>query len=202
MRPGSHAAGDGSFRRSAGINLGKAVALVAVALVIGAVLLHRNGGSVNISAAGGSTTTVKKSRTTTTTTTTVETTTTVPPSRAPSSVKVLVANGTSVGGQAALYSNKLHATGYDTLASTNATAHVQATIVYYAPSFQSEAAAIALLLGVQASAVKPLPAQGQVPVANLQGANILVVIGPDLVKTGTGTTVTTRQVTTTSTTRH
>jgi hypothetical protein len=200
VRPGSHAAGDGSFGRSAGINVGKALALVAIAVVIGAVLLHRNPGSVNVSAAGETSTTAKKSKAAATTTTTapVEVTTTTQAVRAPSAVKVLVANGTSTSGLAGFYSNKLHGLGYDTLASTNTTVKVAASIVYYAPSFQPEALAIAKAIGAQASALKPMPVPSQVPVANINGANIVVILGPDLARVG-GTTATTRHVTTSST---
>jgi hypothetical protein len=184
VRPGSHAAGDGSFGRSAGINVGKAVALVAVALVIGWVLLRHNPSSTTVSAAGETSTTAKASKSKSTTTATTSSSpaaaTTTQPARPALTVKVLVANGTTVGGQAAFYSNKLHAAGYDTLASTNtfASARPPASIIYYAPNFQTEALAMAQLLGLQPSAVKPMPTQ--LPVANLQGANILVVIGPDL----------------------
>ena len=110
---------------------------------------------------------------------------------------MLVANGTSTSGLAGFYSNKLHGLGYDTLASTNATVKVVATVVYYGPSFQPEALAVARAIGVQVSAVKPLPAPGQVPVASTIGANVVVVLGPDLARTG-GTTATTRHVTTTT----
>jgi hypothetical protein len=197
VRPGSHAAGDGSFGRSAGIHVGKAVALVAIALAIGFVLLHRPPASVGVSPSGATATTVKakKGSTATTTTPPPASSPTTQPARPPTNVKVLVANGTTVGGQAGSYSNKLHGDGYDTLASTNtfASARPPASIIYYAPNFQVEAEVLAQLLGLQASAVKPMPAQ--LPVASLQGANILVVIGPDLAKPGT-----THQ--TTSTTKH
>jgi len=47
--------------------------------------------------------------------------------------------------------------------------------------------------------VKAMPAPGQLPVANLQGANILVLVGPDLVAAATSATTTTRPETTTTT---
>jgi LytR cell envelope-related transcriptional attenuator len=194
---GRQAPGEGSLRRSSGIHVARALALVAVAIVIGAVLLRRNGNSVAISAE--SSTTLSTSTATTTATTAAPATTTIPALRAPSAVKVLVANGTSIPGQAALQGNKLHGAGYDTLASTNTLAKVQGSVAYYGPGFQPEAVAIARLLGVPVGAVKALPAAGQLPVANLQGANILVVVGPDLVATAASGTTTTRPATTTTT---
>ena len=212
MRPGSHASGDGSFGRSAGTHAGKAIVLVAIAVLIGVFLLRRNGTPP---------VTVAVVPTTTTTTTTAVSPTTTPAAsgptsstvavRTPANVKVLVANGSSVAGLATRTSTKLHSAGYDTLASTNATVKALATVVYYAPSFQPEALVVARQLGVQVSAVKPLPAQGQVPVANLNGADVLVVAGPDLAgstASSGGTTATTRagvtsttKATTTTTTK-
>ena len=192
-----HTPGDGSARRSSGTHVGRALALVAVAIVIGAVLLRRNGNSVAISAE--SSTTLDTSTATTTATTAAPATTTIPALRAPSAVKVLVANGTAVPGQAALQGNKLHGAGYDTLASTNTVAKVQSSVAYYAPGFQPEAIAIARLLGVPGGAVKAMPATGQLPVANLQGANVLVLVGPDLVAAAASATTTTRPAATTAT---
>ena len=96
MRPGNHAAGDGSFGRSAGTNAGKAIALVAIAVLIGAVLLRHNGG-VQVSATGTKSTTTKKPAATAAPTTpgSVIATPTTVGVRSPSSVKVLVANGTT-----------------------------------------------------------------------------------------------------------
>jgi LytR cell envelope-related transcriptional attenuator len=204
VRPGNHAAGDGSFGRSAGINVGKALALVAVAVLIGGLLLRHNRGTVTVSAAGGTSTTAKPA-------TSASPTTNAPTSlpaavtptsqavRAPSTVKVLVANGTSVGGAATRFSDKLHTAGYDTLAATNTTARgITSTVVYYGPAFQKEAVALAQQLGVGVGAVQPMPVQP--PVATLNGANILVIVGQDLAGSG-GTTATTSHVTT-STTKH
>jgi hypothetical protein len=160
---------------------------------------------VTVAAAGGTSTTAKPAKGASTTTAPSTGSTAVTPTsqavRPPSSVKVLVANGTSVGGAATRFSDKLHTAGYNTLAATNTTARgVTATIVYYEPSFQKEAAAAAAQLGAPATAVQPMPAQP--PVASLNGANILVIVGQDLAGSSTGgtgaTTATTRHVTTTT----
>src|ERR1700724_2774497 len=108
MIPGNHAAGDGSFGRSAGTHAGKALALVAVAVLIGVLLLHRTGpGSVNVAVTRQPTTTAKSPggpRPSPGGPTTLPSATTTLPARAPQDVKVLVANGTSVAKRAARYS--------------------------------------------------------------------------------------------------
>ena len=200
MRPGQHAASDGSFGRSAGIQIGRAVGLIAVAAVIGIILLHHSGPSTTAVAAHGTTTTAPSHPTSTTATTP---TTTSAALRPPSSVKVLVANGTVAGGAsggsqhlAGEVSTTLHAQGYDTLAAVNANQNVTASIVYFQPGYQKEAAALAQSLALPASAVQAMPAQP--PVASLNGANILVVAGPDLSKSASSTTTTTAHATTTT----
>jgi hypothetical protein len=202
VRPGQHAASDGSFGRSAGTQIGRAVGLIAVAAVIGIILLHRSGPSSTTVAAHGTTTTAPSHPTTTGAT--PPTTSAAP--RAPSSVKVLVANGTVAGGAGAgsqhlagEVSTTLHAQGYDTLAAvnTNPPQNVTASIVYFQPGYEREAAALAQSLALPASAVQAMPAQP--PVASLNGANILVVAGPDLARSAGSTTTTTAAHATTTT---
>jgi hypothetical protein len=200
VRPGQHAASDGSFGRSAGIQVGRAVGLIAVAAVIGIILLHHNGSSATPVATHGSTTTTTSHPSSTTGTTP----TTAGAPRPPASVKVLVANGTVAGGAGASsqhlageVSTTLHGQGYDTLAAVNTTPpqNVTASIVYFQPGYEREAAALAASLGLAASAVQSMPAQP--PVQSLNGANILVVAGPDLARSAASTTTTTAHTTTT-----
>jgi hypothetical protein len=189
VRPGQHAASDGSFGRSAGIQVGRAVALVAVAVLVGVILLHHNktpSGATTVAARPTTTTTVHGHPSTTTATQPGATT----PLRAPTTVKVLVANGTVASGGGSTHlagtvSTKLKGQGYDTLAAVNATQGVTASIVMFQPGYDKEAAALAQALSLPASAVQPMPATP--PVSNLFGANILVVAGPDLAQ-ATGTT--------------
>ena len=196
MRPGSHAADDGSFGRSAGIQVGRAVLLVAIAVVIGILVLHRSGGGgpTVVVATGSTTTTTKAPNGGKTPVTTAQTTTTTAPARPASAVKLLVANGSSVRGLAGLISTKLHTAGYNTLAAANATQQVTTSVVYYEAGFQREAAAVAQVLGLPATAVQPMPIPP--PVTNLNTANVLVVTGPDLA-TAAGTTTTTAHTATT-----
>jgi hypothetical protein len=180
------------------MQIGRAVGLIAIAVVIGIFLLHRNGPTSATTVSAHTTTTVASHPSTTAP---ASPTTTAAALRPPASVKVLVANGTvaSGGGSqhlAGTVSSTLHAQGYDTLAAVNATHNVTASIVYFQPGYEREAAALAQSLGLPASAVQPMPAQP--PVTSLNGANILVVAGPDLANS-TATTSTTAHATTTTT---
>jgi hypothetical protein len=184
---GSHAANDGSFQRSAGIQAGRAALLIGVAVLIGVLLLHRTpGGGGGTAVSTGTTTSSPLDQTTTTlkaatgtgTATTKPTGTTTSALRAPQDIKVLVANGTSTPGLAAKVSNVVHAKGYNTLASTNSTQKPAASIIYFQPSYSADAASVAAKLNLAGSAVQAMPQPP--PVANLNGANILIVVGPDL----------------------
>ena len=176
MRRGQHAADDGSFTRSAGNAVGRGVVLLAIALGIGLLLLNSvdaepPGASVATGGGGATTTTAAPD--------TEEPTTTLPPVRQPAEVKVIVANGSSVNGAAAAVSDKLKPAGYNLLAGVNATVKVQSPVVYFAAGFDREAAAVAAALGLDAAAVtKPMPEQP--PVADLQSANVLVVVDDSL----------------------
>ncbi|MDQ1376479.1 MAG: hypothetical protein QOE15_652 [Acidimicrobiaceae bacterium] len=198
MSPGSHAADDGSFPRSAGIQAGRAAILIAVAVLIGVLLLHRtpgSGGVVPVQVEGTSTTSPLDQITTTvkpggngTATTRPTATTNTSTVRAPQDIKALVANGTATPGLAGKVSNVVHAKGYNTLASTNSTQKPAASIIYFQPSYSADAAALAGKLNLPASAVLAMPQPP--PVANLNGANILIVVGPDLANVASTTSST------------
>jgi hypothetical protein len=203
VSPGSHGPDDGSSRHAGGIQVGRAVILVGIAAIVGIVLLHRGtSGATRVASSATTTTTVKGGGGTTRTTVTTPTTTL--PVHPPAQVKVLVANGSGVTGLAGLVSTRLRTGGYDTLASVNANQRVAASVVYYAPGYQREAAILAQSLGLAPTSVQPMPTPP--PVASLGTANVLVVAGPDLAQGGATTTVpTTAHVPTTlhtSTTVH
>jgi hypothetical protein len=185
VKPGSHAAGDGSFGWSAGIQVGRAVALIAVAVLLGLFLLHRSGpggGSPALASA------------TSTTSTTAPPSSAPPPTptsssvavKSPQSVKVLVANGSGVAGLAGRLSSRLHTQGYDTVSQgTNANQAVTTSKVYYTTGFVGEAGVLAQFLKLPPSAAQPMP--NPPPVSNLAAANVVVDAGPDL-STATGST--------------
>ncbi len=197
MSPGSHASDDGSFARSAGIQAGRAAVLIGLALLVGLILLHRSPGAPPTPVAIGESSTTRSSPAASPTTTKKATGTTARPAgtttttvalRAPQDIKVLVANGTSTPGLAGTVSNTLHAKGYDTLASTNATTKPAASIVHFQPGYGADAASLAAKLSLPAGAVQAMPSPP--PVSSLNSADILVVAGPDLANSAATTSTT------------
>ena len=170
-----HAATDGSFSRSAGGAALRGAGLLAVAVILGIILLRSGGGdpyatAVKTGVAPVPEITVPRA---------VPTTITVPV-RTPAQIKVLPANGTSTGGAGLLIFNRLKQAGYNVLAATNTTSQGSATTsnVYFNPGFDREAAVVAQLLGLPDSAVQPMPTPP--PVSDTRGADVIVVVGPDL----------------------
>lgn len=127
----------------------------------------------------GPTTTAALTRPTTTTTVPPTTTTTLA-THPPASVKVLVANGTSVKGAAGRLATKLSSGGYDTLAPTDTLSPVKASAVYYVAGYEGDAQAIAAAAGLSATDVQPM--SSSVPVA-VGSAEVVVIVGPDLAST-------------------
>lgn len=200
MRPGLHAAADGSFGRSAGAAMGRGVLLLALALVLGIVLLNATddqppGTGVSAGASSGSDDKGddKPTGTTTSTTTTL-------PARAPAEVKVLVVNASDAKGAAKGASDKLKAAQYNALAPGNSP-KVAESAVFYTAGFDREATAIAGVLEIPATLAKPLPTPSPVP--DLKTANVLVVLGADHANrfaTAPASTTTTAKAGTASTT--
>ncbi len=198
MRPGQHAAPDGSFGRSSGMAAGRAAVLLAVAVVLGVVLLNAADDSPRRVSAGRTTSTV------TTAVTTTSTTTTTAPLREPRDVKVISANGTTVQGAAGRVRDMLRTAGYNVLAPGD-TRRADASAVYFTPTYEREAMAVAEVLALPPTAVQALPDPS--PVVDLRGANVVVVVGADLaqrVVPGAGaarTTTTAARARTTTTAR-
>ena len=200
-RSGRHAANDGSFGRSAGNAALRGGALLAVAVILGIVLLNAaddNDAFSPVTAGGddgngaASVTTRESSGSTTAPPTTVAL-------RPAAEVKVLAANGTAVRGLAGQVKDRLRAFGYNALAPTDVTKKpVTKSVVYFVQGYEGEARQIAEQLQIESVAAMPQP----LPVLNLQSANVLVVIGTDNAGAATTTTSTARRGTaaTTSTT--
>jgi hypothetical protein len=144
--------------------------LLIVAVVLGILLLQVGSRPVvNPTAASATPPTVpKKPPPPTTTTTTL----------ARSSVHVLVANGVGYGELATEFGDELQTEGWSVLPPVNATANVNASNVYYAAGMEPNAAPVAAALGLKTSALLPLTSS--VPVSSATGADVVVVIGPDL----------------------
>jgi hypothetical protein len=100
-------------------------------------------------------------------------------------VAVLVANGAGIRGLGSQTADQLHTLGYNTLTAVDATKALDATSVQYAEGYQTEAAAIALTLGLPATAVQPLNSPA---VPDTQGANVIVLLGADVARNVTTTT--------------
>lgn len=164
--------------RGGGTHAGKAALVIAVVVVLGWIVLH-HGPNARLAPSAAST-----SRTTTAATLAPSTTsTTIVP---PASIKLQVLNGTGSGNLATQWSNKLRSSpGYDTLAPDNATAKVsQSEIFVLTPGYLPEAYALATTVGLSPSAVNttiPAPASAPIPTSERSKANLVLVIGPDLV---------------------
>ncbi|MBO0715375.1 MAG: LytR C-terminal domain-containing protein [Acidimicrobiales bacterium] len=174
--------------------VGRGVALLVVAVVIGVLVLDRSkppAAQAGAVASGPTTTTVPPTTSTTsgtsssTTSTTTRShgrsgstsnspTTTVPPAQ----VKALVANGTQTAGLAGRVGAQLQSDGYNVFAPMNAPQQVTASVVYYVPGSSAAANGVASAIGLTGAAVHPLPSSWSV--SSLNGAQVVVVAGPDL----------------------
>jgi len=176
------------------MSVGRGAILIAVAFIVGLILLQKT------DKAPKSVRTTPSATPTTSPNITFPTTTSTPGGHAPASVKVLVANGTNTAGAASRVVPPLTSAGYNVLAPTDATktakANTRQSIVYFTPGYDLDAKIIATHLTLQLSAVMALPTTA--PVANTQGANVIVVVGPDLAGASSGTTATTAHTATTA----
>jgi hypothetical protein len=184
VRRGTHAAGDGSFGRSASAAAGRGVVLLAAAVVLGIVLLNR----VDTAPPVG-----KQTATVANPTTTAAPTTTTPPARDPKDVKVLPVNGTKVAGAGARIHDKIAAGGYNVQAPDQAAkdTNLATTIVWYTGDYQREGVILAHLLGLPDTAVQQLKDPARAPKIASLAPNIVVEVGNDLASQPAGTTTTT-----------
>jgi hypothetical protein len=218
---GRYASPDSSFGRSTGNAAARGGALIAVAVLIGFLLLWQGGVGGSGTAAevdagtdtgtdtagtdagegatgeddgasaddgtenddGAETDTGDGTDTADTTTTT---TTTVAALRLPGEVRAAVANGTETGGLAGSRSGELATAGYVT-AAVNAANNTAVSNVYYIDDYGNEAEQVAILLGGDASVLRPATAEDLLSLvrednqAELDGFHILVVLGSDQV---------------------
>ena len=163
-----------------GIHAGKAALVILVVVVLGVVVLdhrtttHPAATSTSTRASSASPTTVPPPSTTTTTV--------VPPA----SIKLQVLNGTGSGNLASQWSTKLRTSpGYNTLAPDDTTSRVTQSAIYVeTPGYLPEAYALATTVGLSSSAVNttiPAPASAPIPATERSKANLVLVIGPNLV---------------------
>jgi hypothetical protein len=103
----------------------------------------------------------------------------------PASVTVLVVNATGVEGLAGTISDQLETgSGYTMLPPTNAVEGTSGatSVVYYASGSDTAARGVASALGLDPNGVLPIP--DPPPVADVTGADVLVLAGDDLVPAG------------------
>jgi hypothetical protein len=168
------------------------VAIVVVAVVIGVLLLPsatRAPLPASASPAATTTTTTVPSTHGAKThghTTTSATTTTI----APATIHVLVANGTTTNGVAGDVTRALSALGFGTLTATNALVKVPASEIFTVGGATPDVQAVATALNLPATSIEP--AASSAPVSSTTGANVVVIVGPDLAaRYGPGATTTT-----------
>lgn len=208
MRPGRHAAEDGSFRRSAGMAVGRAALLLLVAVVLGVFLLNQIDDAPETTVDQTSDVTEPDDDNGATPTTAPTTSTTVRAAKDPATVKVLAVNGTTQSGIGARTKEVLQGAKYNALAPTDAAAKlkpVKTTVIYYQPGFDVDALAIAQLFQLTVANTKPMPqdmATQVVASRNVAASNIVVIAGEDIVpKLPAATTTTTAARSNTTTTR-
>ncbi len=198
MTAGAHDAG-GGFSRSAGTNAARGVLVIVAAVAVGLLLMFRglgdsstdaaadgaatstesgaSDGGDGTAAAGDTTTTVPADETTETTSTTVSA-----PPRDPSEVKVLVLNGTDadarVAGVAGAGTDMIKPNNYIVAEPKDADVNGPSAI-FYAEGYQAEANAVAAIFGVDPVTVVQALDPTALPIADTQGANIVVRIGSD-----------------------
>jgi hypothetical protein len=169
-------------RPSARSNPARGVALIATAVVIGLFIL-RNG--FDEPSSGDITAATEAAAGDTTSSTAAGDggqgegagTTEAPPARPAAEVTVMVANTTSVGGAAGGLTETVAGLGYPTAPAANVQPPVEATQVLFTEGFEREAAALAQAIQAPADGVAAMPAP---PPTDLGGAQVLVLLGPDL----------------------
>ncbi|HUQ62678.1 MAG TPA: LytR C-terminal domain-containing protein [Acidimicrobiales bacterium] len=157
---------------------GRGILLLVVAFVIGVAIL-RSTGSGGGSASGDD----ADSQTATTraeSTTTVPSVATTLPARPAAEVKVLPVNSSGIAGVGGKTGDELRTAGYaNTLAAVNSTSDspTATSSVEFTPGAEADAVAVASVLRLPATVVKPLEAP---PVDDTRGAEVVVLIGGDL----------------------
>jgi len=165
------------FGRSVAFSAARGALLIAIAVIIGIVLLQviddgtsgpiGDGGSVS---AGGTTDTTTPGSDTESSSTT--STTAAAPVKPPAEVAVLVLNGSGRPGAAMAQSNALKGRGYQTLTPTDAPDRT-GNIVYFKPGFDRECTTVASAVD-GAPRVEPLP---NPPPTGSETASCVVILG-------------------------
>lgn len=175
--------------------------LIAVAVLVGVVLLGKGFDSGLVGSSGGDPSDQSASggdESTDGTSTdgggTDASTTTTLPAHTPAEVRVQVLNSSGPSGSAGDASQRLSTAGYVALSATNADDRTAAaTAVFFQPGYEQDAVLVAQQIGFAALVPQAMPAPPPPPAP--VDANIVIVLGPDYVPggtaAGTGATTTT-----------
>ncbi|MCA1692111.1 MAG: LytR C-terminal domain-containing protein [Acidimicrobiales bacterium] len=98
--------------------------------------------------------------------------------RPPADVKVLPANGTNTSGLGAQANEFLRNSNYNALAPIDSSRVLDTSLVAYRAGFEAEARALAQLLQLPLSSVRPL--DDSTPVPETRDADIVLIAGADL----------------------
>lgn len=179
--------------------------LLAVAVILGIVLLQKfdSGTGIGTVSVGTKAETTSTTRRATLTTVGGVTSTTAARARAKSEYKVVVANGARLSGLATVATTTLKNAGFTTLTPADTTAVVDKTSIQFADGYEAEAREVAQALAKPATVVTRLSSPPVAP-ASLGDAKVVVILGTDMAgpstsapPTGGGTTNTTRVTSTT-----
>ena len=183
------------FGRSASDAAMRGALLVAVAVIIGALLIWRGhddnsasgldtgtGSSTSRPASGA--TTSRSGVTTNGPVTTPGVTTPIGSTRQASQVKVLAANGSGIDGYASQVHQKLVTGGYASLGAENANPGQANSFIYYREGYQDDARSMAVFLGADGNIVQAIPNSledrlSQAVQNRAQTANVVIILGSD-----------------------
>ena len=154
--------------------------LVAIAVVVGAVVLPSGTRPPLIAAAGqaAAATTTVPPQAASSTTLPAGSSTTVATAIPASSIRVLVANGTNTNGAASTVSSLLSGKGFATATPVNALTVVHASQVYAVAGQLAAAREVVAALGLTEAAIAP--SSTPIPVSSVGPAMVVVIVGPDL----------------------
>jgi hypothetical protein len=155
--------------------MARGILLIIVAVVLGLVLLNSTDKTTPFTAASGGDTKVTTAETVKGSTST-STTLAVAKAHDPAEVTILVANGSGKAGVAAKIAALLKGSNFVLKESTNTKTPASASVVYFAPGYEADAKAVAALLTPKPT-TQPLP--NPLPVKDLVGAKVLVVVAAD-----------------------
>jgi hypothetical protein len=97
----------------------------------------------------------------------------------PDQVRLVIANGDGRFRLASVTADRIAPFGY-IIDRGDAVSTVPATIIYYRPGFDDEAAVVANAIGVPGAVITALPASGSQPITNSDDrGDVIVVLGPD-----------------------